>query len=103
MVTFGSHPPRLEHRLPRPYRDPALGLADKSMRSSSGIRPSRGLGTSRHTELELLLVHVQEGAHLTLPVNVGEASAALRVVGPRRPHYLFRDCDRCLRSCVRRR
>jgi hypothetical protein len=53
---------------PLPSTKPAhvSGLADKRTRSSSEVRSSRCLGTSRHTEVELLPVHLREEAYSPL-------------------------------------
>ncbi len=52
--------------LPLTVRAPALGLANRRMRSSLDIRPSKQVGT----ELELLSVHLREEAYSLL----GQAS-----------------------------
>jgi hypothetical protein len=59
------HSPRFKRRFHnRTYS--AVGLADRGIRSLSDIRPSRHQGTSRHTELELLPVHLGEEAYSLL-------------------------------------
>ena len=55
--------PRSGLGIPSTVCAPALGLAYRRTRSSLDIRPSRCLGTGRHTELELLPVHLQEEAY----------------------------------------
>jgi hypothetical protein len=52
---------------PQDYRGERQSrLADRRIRFSSGIRPSRCQGTSRHIELELLPVHLWEETHSPL-------------------------------------
>jgi hypothetical protein len=83
--------------LPSTVYNPALGLADRKMRYSLDICPSRYLGTSRHTEIELLPIHLWEQVivqHVHTPAGVLPGNLP-KIQSQDMPSFLYAS-NRCL-------